>query len=59
MDDDDDFDFNDRMDDECGYEVIGSCDECEQDIDEDDCYYIDGLRLCGRCAWIAMGEPGP
>lgn len=35
------------------YEVIGSCDECECDLTEDDCYHRWGLQLCGQCYWRA------
>ncbi len=52
----DEYDYSD--DESC--EAIGSCDECECDIYEADCYVMDdGLRLCGYCAWVAMGCPLP
>ena len=58
--------FMDRMDDEPDFEEfddessepIGSCDECESDIYEDDVYFYRGLRLCGQCLWAAKGGPG-
>jgi hypothetical protein len=45
-------------DEDCDCEPIGSCDECESDLYEDDVYFYRGLRLCGRCCWLAKGGPG-
>lgn len=61
---DDDFDDDPECDDldfECddSSEPIGSCDECECDVFEDDVYYVDGEQLCSRCAWVASGCPEP
>lgn len=54
---DDDDDFFDDFDDDCG-EPIGSCDECESDLYDDDVYFYRDLRLCGQCLWLAKGGPG-
>lgn len=45
-------------DEDCDCEPIGSCDECESDLYEDDVYFYRGLRLCGLCFWLAKGGPG-
>lgn len=45
---DDDFD-GDEPDD--SYEPIGSCDECDTNLYEDDCYSFQGLQICGQCYW--------
>lgn len=55
--DDDDTCFDD-FDDEYDREPIGSCDECESDLYEDDMYFYRGLWLCGQCCWLAKGGPG-
>jgi hypothetical protein len=58
--DDEDWPDDYPDDDECDdNEPVGSCEECEQDIYEDDCYFMNGLWLCSRCAWIADGCPEP
>ena len=50
-----DFDeFTPGYDDE-DYEVIGSCDECECDIDEEDCYILGDEQYCGQCYWRLTG----
>jgi hypothetical protein len=49
----------DPIDDDDPNEPVGSCDECDEDLYEDDQFFIDGGWLCGRCAWIAMGCPEP
>lgn len=36
-------------------EPIGSCDDCDGDLYEDDMREIAGLRLCGQCAWRRKG----
>lgn len=56
---DEPWDFRPDDDDEDSCEPIGSCDNCEQNIYEDDYYIFDGERLCDQCAWYAMGCPGP
>lgn len=34
-------------------EPIGSCDNCDTNLYEDDCYFLDGDELCGQCYWWA------
>lgn len=41
MDDDDDFDPD----------IIGSCDGCGGDVDEDEACWIGGILYCDQCAW--------
>lgn len=50
----DDFWPHDCDADDDRYEIIGSCDNCDCDIDEEDCYHWNGLQLCSYCCWLAM-----
>lgn len=50
-----DNDFDDCYPDDESCEPIGSCDECESNLYEDDVYYYRGLRVCGQCLWSMKG----
>lgn len=54
MDDEYDDQCFEHEDDECN-ESIGSCDECECDLYEDDTYYRGGFQYCGQCYWAICG----
>lgn len=55
----DPYDYPAELDDDDYGEPIGCCDECESNLYEADCWEVDGLQLCGHCAWVAMGCPSP
>jgi formylmethanofuran dehydrogenase subunit E len=50
-------DFHDELDEQWDddepddYEPIGSCDECNINVYEDDVHFINGLILCDHCAY--------
>lgn len=44
-------DSDSEDDDDDGGEPIGSCDDCQADVYEDEVHRIDGALLCDTCAW--------
>ena len=51
----DPYDYPKELDDDPSDEPIGCCDNCESNLYEEDTYEVDGLQLCGYCAWAAQG----
>lgn len=40
-------------------EPIGSCDNCDCNLYEDDCWHLDGMQFCNQCYWYATGGEPP